>query len=54
MRSEVVITTREIRAITSAAPRGMTGASAATRASSRGPIPPGNTTIKMPADHAIA
>jgi len=54
IRSPTVITTREASATTSADAAGMTGASTAMRASSRGPMPPGKKTMRKPADQARA
>jgi hypothetical protein len=50
----MVITTREVSATTSADADGMTGASTAIRASSRGPMPPGKKMIRKPTDQARA
>src|SRR5262249_58412810 len=54
VRSAAVITSRETTATTIADPRGMTGASAAIRASSRGPTPPGKGMRTNPTDQASA
>jgi hypothetical protein len=50
----MVITTREASATTSAEPRGMTGDRTAIRASSRGPMPPGNGMSRNPTVQASA
>ena len=53
-RSPIVMTTREARATTSADADGMTGASTAMRATSRGPMPLGKKMIRKPTDQASA
>jgi hypothetical protein len=53
-RSPTVITTREVSATTSADADGMTGASTAMSATSRGPMPPGKKTIRKPTAQASA
>jgi len=53
-RSPIVSTSRETTATTIADPRGMTGARAAMKASSRGPTPPGNGMRTNPTDQASA
>ena len=53
-RSPTVITTREASATTSAEPDGMTGASTAMSATSRGPMPPGKKMIRKPTAQASA
>ena len=50
----MVITTREASATTSADPDGMTGASTAMSATSRGPMPPGKKMIRKPTAQASA
>ena len=53
-RSPTVMTSLETSATTSAEPRGITGASAAISASSRGPTPLGKITSTKPTDQASA
>jgi len=53
-RSPSVITTREASATTSADADGMTGASTAMSATSRGPMPPGKKMIRKPTAQASA
>ena len=53
-RSPIVITTREASATTSADADGMTGASTAISATSRGPMPPGKKMIRNPTAQASA
>ena len=48
------MTTREASATTSADADGMTGASTAMRATSRGPMPLGKKMIRKPTDQASA
>jgi hypothetical protein len=48
------MTTREASATTRADAAGITGASTAIRAISRGPMPPGKKTMRKPTDQASA
>jgi hypothetical protein len=50
----MVMTTREASATTSADADGMTGASTAMSAISRGPMPPGKNTMRNPTAQASA